>query len=131
MTKYAIVGAEESVGREILSFMEEDSIKASNVFAVDVNAPLGTQVSYGEDEELDVHNLGFAAGCLALGAFGLVGMQAVFKPVDVVYQGDTYYLVEPAKLADDTENTSSSRLREGDSVLITAMELYDGKVLEA
>ena len=57
MTKYAIVGAEESVGREILSFMEEDSIKASNVFAVDVNAPLGTQVSYGEDEELDVHNL--------------------------------------------------------------------------
>ena len=57
MTKYAIVGAEESVGREILSFMEEDGIKASNVFAVDVNAPLGTQVSYGEDEELDVHNL--------------------------------------------------------------------------
>ena len=57
MTKYAIVGAEESVGREILSFMEEDGIKASNVFAVDVNAPLGTQVSYGEDAELDVHNL--------------------------------------------------------------------------
>ena len=57
MTKYAIVGAEESVGHEILSFMEEDGIKASNVFAVDVNAPLGTQVSYGEDAELDVHNL--------------------------------------------------------------------------
>ena len=57
MTKYAIVGAEESVGREILSFMEEDGIKASNVFAVDVNAPLGTEVSYGEDAELDVHNL--------------------------------------------------------------------------
>ena len=65
------------------------------------------------------------------GVYCLVGMQAVFKPVDVVYQGDKYYLVEPAKLADDTENTSSSRLREGDSVLITAMELYDGKVLEA
>lgn len=64
------------------------------------------------------------------GVYCLVGMQAVFKPVDVVYQGSTYYLVEPSKLEDETENTSSSRLREGDSVLITAMELYDGKVIE-
>lgn len=64
------------------------------------------------------------------GVYCLVGMQAVFKPVDVVYQGSSYYLVEPSKLEDDTENTSSSRLREGDSVLITAMELYDGKVIE-
>ena len=64
------------------------------------------------------------------GVYCLVGMQAVFKPVDVVYQGSNYYLVEPSKLEDDTENTSSSRLREGDSVLITAMDLYDGKVIE-
>ena len=64
------------------------------------------------------------------GVYCLVGMQAVFKPVEVVYQGDGYYLVDPAKNADDTENTGSSRLREGDSVLITALELYDGKVLE-
>lgn len=64
------------------------------------------------------------------GVYCLVGMQAVFKPVDIVYQGSGYYLLKPAKKADDTENTSSSRLRIGDSVIITAEELYNGKVIE-
>lgn len=64
------------------------------------------------------------------GVFCLVGMQAVFKPVDIIYQGSGYYLVEPSKNADDTENTTSSRLRVGDSVIITAKELYNGKVVE-
>ena len=64
------------------------------------------------------------------GVYCLVGMQASFKPVDIVYQGNGYYLVEPSKKADDTENTSSTRLRVGDSVLITAEELYHGKVIE-
>ena len=63
------------------------------------------------------------------GVYCLVGMQAVFKPVDVVYQGSGYYLVEPSKKEDDTENTSSSRLRVGDSIIITAEELYNGKVI--
>ncbi len=57
MVKYAVVGVHESAGHEILNFLEEDGIKAENVFAIDVNTPLGTQVSYGEDDELDVHNL--------------------------------------------------------------------------
>ena len=64
------------------------------------------------------------------GVYCLVGMQAVFKPVEVIYQGSGYYLVEPAKKADNTENTGSSRLRAGDTLLITAEELYDGKVIE-
>ena len=63
------------------------------------------------------------------GVYCLVGVQAVFKPVDVVYKGNGYYLVEPSKKADDTENTSSTRLRVGDSLLITAEELYNGKVV--
>ena len=53
----------------------------------------------------------------------------MFKPVDVVYQGSGYYLVEPSKKEDDTENTSSSRLRVGDSIITTAEELYNGKVI--
>lgn len=64
------------------------------------------------------------------GVYCLVGRQASFKPVDVVYQGNGYYLVEPSKKSDDTENTSSTRLRIGDTILITAEELYDGKVIE-
>ena len=64
------------------------------------------------------------------GVYCLVGVQAVFKPVDIVYQGSGYYLLKPAKKSDNTENTSSSRLRIGDSVIITAEELYNGKVIE-
>lgn len=57
MTKVAVVGVMESVGREILSFLEADGIKAKDVFALEPKCPLGNQVSYGEDDELDVLNL--------------------------------------------------------------------------
>ncbi len=57
MEKIAIVGATNSLGREILNIFEENNIKAENVMAVDVNSPLGTQVSYGEDVDMDVFNL--------------------------------------------------------------------------
>lgn len=57
MTKIAVIGVMESVGREILSFWEEDSVKAEDVFALEPRCPLGNQVSYGEDDELDVLNL--------------------------------------------------------------------------
>lgn len=57
MTKIAVVGVMESVGREILSFLEEDGVKSEDVFALEPRCPLGNQVSYGEDDELDVLNL--------------------------------------------------------------------------
>ena len=64
------------------------------------------------------------------GVYCLVGMQAVFKPVDVIFQGKGYYLVEPSLQKDDTENQSSTRLRAGDTVLVTAEELHTGKVID-
>lgn len=57
MNKIAVVGVQESIGREILSFLEEDGIKAKDVVALDHKSVLGNQVSYGEDDELDVLNL--------------------------------------------------------------------------
>ena len=39
MTKFAVVGVHENIGREILNFMAEDGIKVSDVLAVDVNSP--------------------------------------------------------------------------------------------
>lgn len=57
MTKIAVVGVMDSVGREILTFLEEDGYKAKDIFAVENKAPMGTQVSYGEDHDLDVYNL--------------------------------------------------------------------------
>ena len=55
--KIAVVGVQDSRGREILNLLEEKGVKAENVFALEMKAPLGTLVSYGEDDELDVYNL--------------------------------------------------------------------------
>ena len=57
MEKIAIVGVTNSLGREILNVFEENGTKAEDIFAVDTNSPLGTQVSYGEDVDMDVFNL--------------------------------------------------------------------------
>lgn len=57
MTKIAIAGVQENIGREILSFLDENGYKASDIVALESKAPLGTQVSYSEEEDLDVFNL--------------------------------------------------------------------------
>ena len=57
MTKIAVAGVTESIGREILNFLEEDGISVNDVIALEPKAPLGTMVSYGEDYDLDVFNL--------------------------------------------------------------------------
>ena len=57
MSKIAVVGATENIGREILNFLYEDGIAADDVIALEPKSPLGNLVSYGEDDELDVYNL--------------------------------------------------------------------------
>ncbi|MBR1605424.1 MAG: aspartate-semialdehyde dehydrogenase [Alphaproteobacteria bacterium] len=57
MTKIAIAGVQGNIGREILSFLDENGYKASDIVALESKAPLGTQVSFSEDEDLDVFNL--------------------------------------------------------------------------
>ena len=62
-----------------------------------------------------------------------MGRWARLKPVKVLYQGEDYYLVEA-----DTESLSgmgetqreSRILRGGDEVILTASDLYDGKVID-
>ena len=57
MTKIAIAGVMENIGREILSFFEQDGVSVDDIIALEPKAPLGTMVSYGEDDDLDVLNL--------------------------------------------------------------------------
>lgn len=57
------------------------------------------------------------------GVYTVVGTQAEWKEVKVLYTGDTYYLVEPANPA------SAVRLRAGDTVILSSTGLYDGKVV--
>ena len=55
----------------------------------------------------------------------VVGMEARFKPVEVVYSGDGFVLVRSAAASDQ----ESLRLRPGDEIIISAKDLYDGKVV--
>lgn len=57
------------------------------------------------------------------GVYTVVGTQAEWQEVRVLYTGDTYYLVEPA------DPSSSTRLRAGDTVILSSTGLYDGKVV--
>ncbi len=54
--KVAVLGVQNSCGREILALLEENAFRAEDVFALEPKAPLGTLVSFGEDDELDVYN---------------------------------------------------------------------------
>lgn len=57
------------------------------------------------------------------GLYCVVGMVAQFKPVNVLYTGEDFVLVSGAA------QTEKSRLRPGDEVIISARDLYDGKVV--
>ena len=57
MKKIAVIGVTESVGREILAFLADGGYRPSETAALETKVPLGTQVSFGEEEDIDVGNL--------------------------------------------------------------------------
>ena len=70
MKKTAIIGVTNSHGRELLNMLEENGTSADDFFAVDTDSPLGTQVSYGEDVDIDVFNLrDFDFGAVKIAVF--------------------------------------------------------------
>ena len=65
------------------------------------------------------------------GVYCLVGRVAYFKPVNIVYQGSDYCLVEPGTIEAATESQKSLyTLRPNDEVIVSAGELYNGKVVD-
>jgi hypothetical protein len=59
------------------------------------------------------------------GVYTLSGATAEFRPVEILYQGEDFYLVTPAPVSENDKRI----LRPGDEVIISAEELYDGKVV--
>ena len=56
------------------------------------------------------------------GIYTVVGLQAEYKPVDIVAQGDGFFLVLPG-------STNRTALRQGEEVIISGVDLFDGKVV--
>ena len=57
MSKIAIAGVKSGLGREFLNLLSENDYSPEDVVALEAKSPLGTLVSYGEDDELDVYSL--------------------------------------------------------------------------
>ena len=55
--------------------------------------------------------------------FTVVGAQAEWHEVEVLYTDESYYLVRPARPND------AARLRAGDEVIFNSSGIYDGKVV--
>lgn len=58
-----------------------------------------------------------------LGVYVLVAGRAEFKPLEMVTEGSDYYVVKAT-------STGSKALRAGDEIIIEAVGLYDGQLLE-
>lgn len=64
------------------------------------------------------------------GVFCRIGLQSYFKPVEILYRGEDYCLVEPGTIEASTESqTTLLTLRAGDEAIVSASELYNGKVV--
>lgn len=59
------------------------------------------------------------------GVYCVVGREAAFKPVKIVYTSENFALVQ----ADITSDQELLRLRPGDEVIVSAKDLYDGKIV--
>lgn len=58
------------------------------------------------------------------GIYCMVGREARFKPVEVVYSADTFVLVR------STSDSGDRQLRPGERIVVSARGLFDGKVLQ-
>lgn len=57
------------------------------------------------------------------GVYTVVGTQAEWQEVEVLHAGDTFYLVRPV------DEAAASRLRAGDTVILSSSNIFDGKVV--
>ncbi len=60
----------------------------------------------------------------------LVGIKAERKWVNILAQGENYYLVEPIAVKQGNETQEKRNLRAGDQVIVATQEIYDGMIVE-
>ena len=60
-----------------------------------------------------------------------MGREARFKPVEVVYNADSFVLVSPTPELNPSVDKDAKRIiRAGEQVIVSARGLFDGKVLQ-
>lgn len=65
------------------------------------------------------------------GVYAVVGMQAEWKPLTILAEEEDFFLVAPAPFQNEQNmNETKKALRTGDEIIVTAENLYDGKVVK-
>ena len=122
----------EKISCRVESISEAESGKCTVVFSCASNLSDMTQTRETEAEIIFDSWSGLKVPLKALrvdengqsGVYCLMGLTARFKPVNIIFTGEDYCLVE----ADEPKN-ETLRIRENDQVIISAKDLYDGKVV--
>ncbi len=72
-----------------------------------------------------------------LGLYRISGAQARWVPVQILWEEEEYYILKQAPKVDEegnpaeeTQYEKATRLREGNTVIVTGDHLYDGKVVQ-
>jgi len=69
-------------------------------------------------------------GVQQTGVYTVVGAQAEWKPVTIVAEEEEFFLVTPAPFKNEENLTEVKKaLRAGDEIIVTAENLFDGKVV--
>ncbi|MEA4955652.1 MAG: HlyD family efflux transporter periplasmic adaptor subunit [Pseudoflavonifractor sp.] len=63
------------------------------------------------------------------GVYVQVGIKAEFKPVEILAQGEDYYLVQPKQEENAAAAQQKKALRAGDLIIVASREIWDGKVV--
>lgn len=117
-TTMAIFSSREKLSETTLLRIQEVDIVVETLSGIRIpRKALRVETSSVTDEQ------GVTTEVNSYGVYTIVGSQAEWKEVNVLYTGDTYYLVTPANPA------SAVRLRAGDTVILSSTGLYDGKVV--
>ena len=71
-----------------------------------------------------------------LGVYRVSGAQAEWVPVQILWEAEDYYLIAQADKVDEEGNQQTlsdyeqaTALREGDTVIVSGEDIYDGKVV--
>lgn len=64
------------------------------------------------------------------GVYAVVGIQAEWKPVSILAEEEDFFLVTPVFENDQNTSETKKALRSGDEIVVTAKNLFDGKVVK-
>ena len=111
------VGEPES-GRVVVTLESDRFLSATTLLRQQT-----VDIVFGSDEGLYIPASALRVGAEGTaGIYTVVGVQAEYKPVNIVAQGDGFFLVLPG-------STNRTALRQGEEVIVSGVSLFDGKVV--